>query len=33
MMDEGRIVEQGAPAEVFTRPKQERMRRFLQEFQ
>ena len=33
MMDEGRIVEQGPPAEVFARPKEERTRRFLQEFQ
>jgi polar amino acid transport system ATP-binding protein len=33
MMDEGRIVEQGPPAEVFARPRQERTRRFLQEFQ
>jgi polar amino acid transport system ATP-binding protein len=33
MMDEGRIVEQGSPAEVFARPKEERTRRFLQEFQ
>jgi polar amino acid transport system ATP-binding protein len=33
MMDEGRIVEQGPPAEVFARPRQERTRRFLREFQ
>jgi ABC-type polar amino acid transport system ATPase subunit len=33
MMDDGRIVEQGPPAEVFARPKEERTRRFLQEFQ
>jgi polar amino acid transport system ATP-binding protein len=33
MLDEGRIVEQGPPAEVFARPKEERTRRFLQEFQ
>jgi ABC-type polar amino acid transport system ATPase subunit len=33
MMDHGRIVEQGPPAEVFARPKEERTRRFLQEFQ
>jgi ABC-type polar amino acid transport system ATPase subunit len=33
MMDDGRIVEEGPPAEVFARPKEERTRRFLQEFQ
>jgi ABC-type polar amino acid transport system ATPase subunit len=33
MMDEGRIVEQGPPADLFARPKEERTRRFLQEFQ
>jgi polar amino acid transport system ATP-binding protein len=33
MMDDGRIVEQGPPAEVFARPKEERTRRFLREFQ
>jgi polar amino acid transport system ATP-binding protein len=33
MLDEGRIVEQGPPTEVFARPKEERTRRFLQEFQ
>jgi ABC-type polar amino acid transport system ATPase subunit len=33
MIDHGRIVEQGPPAEVFARPKEERTRRFLQEFQ
>jgi polar amino acid transport system ATP-binding protein len=28
-MDEGRIVEQGKPAEVLDRPREERTRRFL----
>jgi ABC-type polar amino acid transport system ATPase subunit len=28
-MDHGRIVEQGAPAEVLDRPREERTRRFL----
>jgi ABC-type polar amino acid transport system ATPase subunit len=28
-MDEGRIVEQGKPADVLDRPKEERTRRFL----
>jgi ABC-type methionine transport system ATPase subunit len=28
-MDEGRIVEQGVPADVLDRPKEERTRRFL----
>jgi ABC-type polar amino acid transport system ATPase subunit len=28
-MDEGRIVEEGVPAEVLDRPKEERTRRFL----
>jgi ABC-type polar amino acid transport system ATPase subunit len=28
-MDEGKIVEQGIPADVLDRPKQERTRRFL----
>jgi ABC-type polar amino acid transport system ATPase subunit len=29
MMDEGRIIEEGPPAEFFSAPKQERTRRFL----
>jgi ABC-type polar amino acid transport system ATPase subunit len=29
-MDEGRIVEEGRPADVLTNPRQERTRRFLQ---
>jgi cystine transport system ATP-binding protein len=29
-MDEGRIVEEGTPEEVFTRPREERTRRFLE---
>ena len=33
MLDEGRIVEEGPPAEVFAQPREERTRRFLQEFQ
>jgi polar amino acid transport system ATP-binding protein len=33
MMDEGRIIEEGPPEQVFTRPQEERTRRFLQEFQ
>jgi len=28
-MDEGRLVEQGSPAEIFDAPKEERTRRFL----
>ena len=31
-MDEGRIVEQGPPAEIFGRPREERLRRFLRHF-
>jgi ABC-type polar amino acid transport system ATPase subunit len=31
MMDQGAIVEQGAPDQVFTRPTHERTRRFLRE--
>jgi len=29
MMDEGQIIEDGAPAEFFSNPSQERTRRFL----
>jgi general L-amino acid transport system ATP-binding protein len=29
MMDDGEIVEEGRPAEIFTRPQQERTRAFL----
>lgn len=32
VMDEGRIIEQGPPEEVFKNPREERTRRFLQEF-
>jgi ABC-type polar amino acid transport system ATPase subunit len=32
VMDEGRIVEEGPPDEVFYHPCEERTRRFLQEF-
>ncbi|MPN64354.1 Glutamine transport ATP-binding protein GlnQ [bioreactor metagenome] len=28
-MDKGKIVEQGAPADIFTQPKEERTRQFL----
>jgi polar amino acid transport system ATP-binding protein len=28
-LDEGRILEQGPPAEIFSRPREERTRRFL----
>jgi polar amino acid transport system ATP-binding protein len=28
-LDEGRILEQGAPSEIFSRPREERTRRFL----
>jgi glutamine transport system ATP-binding protein len=32
VMDEGRIVEQGSPEELFRNPREDRTRRFLQEF-
>ena len=31
-MDEGRILEEGAPADLFGRPREERLRRFLRHF-
>jgi len=31
-LDDGRILEQGPPALIFTAPRQERTRRFLQRF-
>jgi ABC-type polar amino acid transport system ATPase subunit len=30
MMDQGQIVEQGPPTQIFTQPQHERTRRFLQ---